>query len=141
MTRRTTGKFPIWAVAVASLSLLGAQAVAQEPRQGVDWPQFRGVRASGVADGFGAPIHWNAETGENILWKTPVRGLGHSSPVVWGDLVCVTTADSGQADELKVGPAGDSTTPEINPRELDARDRRNPSRGDVRLGGPLRLRP
>lgn len=107
MTRRTTGKFPIWAVAVASLSLLDTQAVAQEPRPGVDWPQFRGVRASGVADGFGAPIRWNAETGENILWKTPVRGLGHSSPVVWGDLVCVTTADSGQADELKVGLYGD----------------------------------
>ncbi len=107
MTWRMAGRLRISALAVTSLSLLGAHAVAQEPRPGVDWPQFRGVRARGVADGFGAPIRWNAETGENILWKTPIPGLGHSSPIVWGDLVCVTTADSGQADELKVGLYGD----------------------------------
>ena len=95
------------ALAVTLLSLLGAHAMAQEPQPGVDWPQFRGVRASGVADGFGAPVRWNAETGENILWSASIPGLGHSSPILWGDLVCVTTADSGQADKLKVGLYGD----------------------------------
>ena len=107
MTSRMGGRLRTSALTVMSLGLLSAHAAAQEPRPGVDWPQFRGVRASGVADGFGAPIRWNAETGENILWKTPIPGLGHSSPIVWGDLVCVTTADSGQADELKVGLYGD----------------------------------
>ena len=89
------------------LLLLAGSAVAQEPRPGADWPQFRGVQASGIGDGFGAPVRWNGETGENIAWKTPIPGLGHSSPIVWGDLVCVTTADSGRDDLLKVGLYGD----------------------------------
>ena len=104
----TRTRRPMWRVATLALFLLPTHHTsAQAPRPGVDWPQFRGAHASGVADGFGAPIRWNAETGENVLWKTPIPGLGHSSPVVWGDLVCVTTADSGQPDELKVGLYGD----------------------------------
>ena len=95
------------ALSLAVLALSGAHMLAQEVQLGVEWPQFRGPRASGVADGFGAPVRWNAETGENILWKTAVPGLGHSSPVVWADLICVTTADSGETDELKVGLYGD----------------------------------
>ena len=97
----------IGVLALMAPVLFDAPVLAQVPRPGVEWPQFRGVRAQGVADGFGAPVHWNAETGDNILWKTPVPGLGHSSPIVWGELVCLTTADSGQADELKVGLYGD----------------------------------
>ena len=107
MTSRMRGTLRKLALTVTSLSLLGVHAAAQAPRPGVDWPQFRGAHARGVADGFGAPTRWNAETGENILWKTPIPGLGHSSPVIWGDSVCLTTADSGQTDELKVGLYGD----------------------------------
>ena len=107
MTWGLGGTQRIPAVVLIALFLPGAQAKAQERRPGLDWPQFRGVRASGVADGFEAPVRWNAETGENILWKTPIPGLGHSSPILWGDLVCVTTADSGQVAELKVGLYGD----------------------------------
>ena len=107
MTAKMGRILRVFTVAVTSLSLLSTQAVAQEPRQGVDWPQFRGVRASGVADGFEAPVRWNGETGENVLWKTAIPGLGHSSPILWGDLVCLTTADSGQDAELKVGLYGD----------------------------------
>jgi outer membrane protein assembly factor BamB len=58
------------------------------------WPSFRGVRASGVADGQNLPDRWDGTTGENILWKTPLPGLAHSSPVVWGDRIFVTTAVS-----------------------------------------------
>lgn len=54
------------------------------------------------------PTKWDAETGENILWKTKIPGLGHSCPVIWGDRVFVTTAVSGKNDpELKVGLYGD----------------------------------
>ena len=78
------------------------------PRPGVDWPSFRGPQAAGVAEGFATPLRWNAEKGDGLRWKTAVPGLGHSSPVVWGDLVCVTTAVSGAADAgLKVGLYGD----------------------------------
>ncbi|MDP6579216.1 MAG: PQQ-binding-like beta-propeller repeat protein [Vicinamibacterales bacterium] len=109
MTSMMVGQLRLSAWTALCLCLLGAHSVAQEPRPGVDWPQFRGVHARGVADGFGAPTRWNAETGENILWSTPIPGLGHSSPVVWGALFCVTTSDSGQDDELKVGLYGDIT--------------------------------
>jgi len=56
------------------------------------WPSFRGPAAGGVADGPPAPTSWNVETGEHVLWKTDLPGLAHSSPVVWGPRVFVTSA-------------------------------------------------
>lgn len=106
------------AAAVWSFMLLTDSVAAQEPRGGVDWPQFRGIHAGGIADGFKTPLRWNGETGENVKWKTPIPGLAHSSPIVWRDLVCVTTANSGRTDDpLKVGLYGDidsvkDTTPQ-----------------------------
>ncbi len=59
-----------------------------------NWPSFRGVEASGISDGQNLPDKWDVKTGENILWKTPIPGLAHSSPVVWGDMIFVTSAVS-----------------------------------------------
>jgi outer membrane protein assembly factor BamB/protein tyrosine phosphatase (PTP) superfamily phosphohydrolase (DUF442 family) len=58
------------------------------------WPSFRGPNASGVAEAQNLPDKWDAKTGENILWRTPIAGLAHSSPVVWGNRVYVTSAVS-----------------------------------------------
>ena len=58
------------------------------------WPSFRGPHASGVAEGQNLPDQWNGKTGENILWRTPIPGLAHSSPVVWGNRIFVTSAVS-----------------------------------------------
>ena len=58
------------------------------------WPTFRGPQASGIAEGQSLPDRWNAKTGENILWRTPIPGLAHSSPVVWGNRIFVTSAVS-----------------------------------------------
>jgi outer membrane protein assembly factor BamB len=72
------------------------------------WPSFRGTRAAGVADGQRLPDTWNPKTGENILWQTRIPGLGHSSPVVWGDRVFVTSAVSGRGSAtFKPGLYGD----------------------------------
>jgi outer membrane protein assembly factor BamB len=60
-----------------------------------EWPSFRGPGASGVADGQHPPTAWDAVKGHNLLWKTPILGLGHSCPVVWGERVFLTTAISG----------------------------------------------
>jgi len=60
-----------------------------------NWPSFRGPHASGIADGQNLPDEWNGKTGQNILWRTPIPGLAHSSPIVWGNRVFVTTAISG----------------------------------------------
>jgi outer membrane protein assembly factor BamB len=80
------------------------------PRPGVDWPQFRGIRAAGVAEGFTLPTTWSVANGKGIAWTMAIPGLGHSSPVVWGDSIFLTTAISGQKEAgLKVGYYGDIT--------------------------------
>jgi outer membrane protein assembly factor BamB len=58
------------------------------------WPSFRGPSGSGVADGQNLPDRWDVKTGENILWRTPIPGLAHSSPIAWGDRIYVTSAIS-----------------------------------------------
>src|SRR5689334_21647535 len=63
-----------------------------------NWPSFRGQNGGGVGDGNALPIIWDVEKSTNILWKTPIPGLGHSSPIVWGDRVFVTTAVSSAAN-------------------------------------------
>jgi len=73
------------------------------------WPQFRGPGASGVGDGQGAPAAWNVATGEGVRFKTPIPGIGLSSPVVWGDRIFVTTAVSGKGDTtFRTGLYGDT---------------------------------
>jgi outer membrane protein assembly factor BamB len=92
------------AVALATAQPRAANA----PRPGIDWPQFRGIAASGVAEGAALPATWNVAESKNVTWKTAIPGLGHSSPVIWGDLLCVTSAISGKAEAgLKVGLYGD----------------------------------
>jgi len=72
------------------------------------WPSFRGPEASGVADGQRLPDDWNGATGKNVLWRTAIPGLAHSSPIVWGDTVFVTTAISSRKDAtFKPGLYGD----------------------------------
>ena len=72
------------------------------------WPSFRGPQASGIADGQRLPDTWNLKSGDNILWRTPIPGLAHSSPIVWGDRVFVTSAISSDASAtFKPGLYGD----------------------------------
>ncbi len=73
-----------------------------------NWPSFRGPAASGVADGTPTAVKWNAATGENVLWKTPVPGVAVSSPIVWGERVYVSTAVSSDASAgIRTGLYGD----------------------------------
>ena len=60
-----------------------------EPRH---WSRFRGPGGSGLADGQHPPLTWDLESNHHIRWRSPVAGLGHSSPVVWGNRVFTTTA-------------------------------------------------
>ena len=70
-----------------------------------NWPSFRGQNGAGVSDGKALPITWDAEKSINVSWKTPIPGLGHSSPIVWGDRIFVTTAVSSAANSQFVyGP-------------------------------------
>lgn len=73
-------------VAVAALLLAGLSPAAASH----DWPQFRGPTADGCALGGDLPLKWSEQ--DNIRWKTRIHDRGHSSPVVWGAQVWVTTA-------------------------------------------------
>jgi len=75
-----------------------------------NWPSFRGRNASGIADSQPIATNWDGEKSINILWKTPIPGLGHSSPVVWGDRIFVTTAISG-ATATTYNPKNDDIEP------------------------------
>ena len=90
------------------IAVIAAAARTAVPVVGRDWPQFRGIHAQGISDTTTTPTTWNVPEARSVAWKSPVPGLGHSSPVIWGNSVCVTTAISGKPDpELKVGLYGD----------------------------------
>lgn len=64
------------------------------------WPSFRGPGATGVADDQRPPIEWDVTKGHNVFWKTPIPGLGHSSPVVWDNRIFLTTAVSSDPNSI-----------------------------------------
>jgi outer membrane protein assembly factor BamB len=76
--------------------------------QAQNWQQFRGPGAAGVVEGNTLAINWDGEKSQNTRWKTRIPGLGHSSPVVWGNKIFVTTAVTSAAkDETRYGLYGD----------------------------------
>lgn len=84
-----------------------------------DWPAFRGAGATGVAEGYSLAAAWNAdpESGPlaNILWKTEVPGLGHSSPVISGNRLFLLTAVAADGKApLQVESGGKPTAADDN---------------------------
>jgi outer membrane protein assembly factor BamB len=72
-----------WYGAIGILLAVAAPASAE------DWPAWRGPRGDGTSLESKVPIHWSRT--DNIAWKTPIPGIGHSSPIVHGDRVFVTS--------------------------------------------------
>jgi outer membrane protein assembly factor BamB len=98
---------------LALLLLLALSLAAQQVNAPVHWPQFRGADAAGVADGANLPESWDGAAGKNVLWKVRIPGLAHSSPIVWGHQIFVTTAISSRADAtFKPGLYGEGTASE-----------------------------
>jgi len=54
-----------------------------------NWPGWRGD-GQGISTEKNLPLKWSED--EGIKWKTPIPGAGHSSPIVWGNRIFVTTA-------------------------------------------------
>lgn len=71
--------------------LAGAHLRAGDIEHQANWGQWRGPAGTGTATNADPPIRWS-ET-ENIQWKRELPGLGHSTPVVWGDRLFVTAAE------------------------------------------------
>lgn len=57
-----------------------------------DWPEFRGAAAQGHSEATHLPLNWSANS--HIVWKSPVAGIGWSSPVVIGTRIFLTSAVS-----------------------------------------------
>jgi outer membrane protein assembly factor BamB len=70
-------------LAVLALLLAVSVCAAEE------WPGWRGPRGDGTSTEKGVPVEWG--TTKNVRWKTAIPGKGHSSPVVWGDRIFLTT--------------------------------------------------
>ena len=112
-------KYWRWILFVGLVCFLGMACSADTSAQKADvdvalsetdnWPQFRGPAAMGIASNQNLPLKWDVKKGTNIRWKARIPGLGHSSPVVWGDKIFVTTAEGeGKEAYLKVGRYGSS---------------------------------
>jgi len=54
-----------------------------------NWPGWRGPRGDGTSTSQVVPIRWDATTGKNLLWKTPLAATGHASPIIHGNRVYV----------------------------------------------------
>ena len=54
------------------------------------WPRWRGPSGQGLAADSGYPDSWSDT--QNVLWRARVPGRGHSSPIVWGDRIFLTTS-------------------------------------------------
>lgn len=74
--------------AAFSLLLIGCLSITL-PVRGENWPGWRGPRGDGTSFDKNVPTNWDGQTGENILWKVPLPGSGHASPVVWDDRIFV----------------------------------------------------
>jgi len=59
-----------------------------------EWTRFRGPNGTGVSEAKTIPVKWTAK---DYNWKVKLPGTGHSSPVVWGHRIFVTTTDPDKA--------------------------------------------
>ena len=75
-----------------ALTVVGLGSFAGHASAG-NWPQWRGPDGSGISNEKNLPSEWSPT--RNIKWKTPIDGRSHSSPIVWGNRVFLTTAVEG----------------------------------------------
>ena len=86
LTRQT----PAWlfVIALAAFLTLAKTAWCED-----NWPQWRGPRGDGGSSESGLPIEWGED--KNVLWKVAIDGQGHSSPIIWGRQVFLTSSVEG----------------------------------------------
>lgn len=77
-------KNKIWLTAFSLLFISHSALTAD------NWPDWRGPAGEGHSNATGLPLNWSDT--ENNVWKTAIHDSGHSSPVVWGDQIWITTA-------------------------------------------------
>jgi len=76
------------------LAVVTAGAVGQAPTAPANWPRFLGPNGRAVVQGVTFPATW---TDADYVWKGTLKGGGHSSPVVWGNRVFITSGNQKTA--------------------------------------------
>ena len=75
---------------VVVIALVALAATTRGADLESDWPQWRGPLATGVAPSADPPVEWGED--RNVRWKVEPPGKGHSTPIVHGDRIFLTTA-------------------------------------------------
>src|SRR5262245_20715170 len=95
MGRFAMNRTVIFLLAVGMTSVVGPILPADADRVQLDlktdWPCWRGPLRNGIAAPQNVPVEWS-ET-KNVIWKTPVPGRGHGSPIVVGSRIFLESAD------------------------------------------------
>lgn len=76
--------------------IVGSHTCAQAQQ---NWPRFRGENGVGVSEQSGFPHQWSEQ---DYAWSIRVAGKGHSSPIVWGDRLFLTTATDTEAGSARL---------------------------------------
>ena len=63
-----------------------------------NWPGWRGPRGDGTSHEKNVPVTWSAA--QNVVWKVPIPGKGHASPIVWGRHIFVVTASKEKKQRI-----------------------------------------
>jgi hypothetical protein len=83
--------------AILVAALLTVAVVSAE-----NWPAWRGPDGAGVSPGKNLPAAWSDSS--NIAWQVPLRGLGVSTPIVWGNRIFVTSQEGAVAERAGYHP-------------------------------------
>jgi len=121
----STGKF------LTAIKQIKEPTKAEYPSQeeiNENWHRFRGPNGLGISAYTNVPSNWNGETGEGILWKTPIPLPGENSAIVWEEYVFLTGAtedkrevycfDGDSGDMLWQKPVKDIPGSPLEPPEV-----------------------
>ena len=72
--------------------------ISQTVAQAQNWSNWRGPNGDGTSSEINLPTKWDSVT--NVLWKVAVPGIGHASPIVWGDRLFTVTANIETQEKL-----------------------------------------
>jgi outer membrane protein assembly factor BamB len=93
---------------IARATLLGVLFWVASAPVAAQWPQWRGPNGLGISNEKNLPLEWapadDKTPAKNIKWRTEIPGRGHSSPVVWGDRIFLTTSIKGAEVPGKKAP-------------------------------------
>lgn len=82
------------------LFLASCFTIASVAAETENWPSWRGPRGDGSSLEANIPTEWDGASGQNIAWKVPLPGTGHSSPIIWQDRVFVVSCLSDTQERV-----------------------------------------